>query len=353
LPPPTAAYEKSTTRFPDTIIHTSISYAWSLDGVTWTKHHNNPVLNNDRGSWDAYGVETPTIIHDPLQPDSMRYRMWYAGHVDEATVRYDLGFAWSADGISWTKYPGNPVMTVGAPDSWENTFLEGPTVVQDGDTLKMWYAAADFVINGQSTDNTVSIGYAWSTDNVTWHRHAGNPVLTAGTPGLQDAAAVQDPCVLKIGGTYHMWYGSLGAWNTEGQQIGYATSDDGISWAKHAGNPVLTWGPSGAWDSWRASFPTVVQDGDTLRMWYTGMDKETPTYPEPYSWDIGYAVSALPQSSTAPQHYFPRLPLPSQTEVESVWYTLRGRKIAGGLRFSPAVRHAPEAGRAEKALRVR
>ncbi|MBD3242660.1 MAG: hypothetical protein GF331_18865 [Chitinivibrionales bacterium] len=309
---------------PDTIVHTSISYAWSLDGITWTKHEANPVLNNDPMSWDALGVETPTVLYDPGKPDSLRYRMWYAGHVDE--LRYDIGFAWSSDGIAWTKSPDNPVLTVGPAHSWENAFLEGPTVVAVGDTVKMWYAGVDMVADGQPTDNTVSIGYAWSTDNVTWQRFAANPVLTAGTPGLHDSASVQDPCVLLLDGTYHMWYGSLGTWDIEGQQIGYATSPDGVTWTKHDDNPVVAWGEPGAWDSWRASFPAVVYYQDSLRMWYTGMDTEFPSYPEPYHWDIGYAVCAVTQAARIPRTSRSASIRPERLNSPGQWYTIDGRR---------------------------
>ena len=36
---------------------------------------------------------------------------------------------------------------------------------------------------------------------------------------------------------------------------------------------VFSWGESGEWDDGAVWFPSIVKDGDTLRMWYTGYDK--------------------------------------------------------------------------------
>ena len=44
-----------------------------------------------------------------------------------------------------------------------------------------------------------------------------SPVLTPGPPGSWDDANVYAPCVVRDGGTYHMWYTGDG----EGAGIGY------------------------------------------------------------------------------------------------------------------------------------
>ena len=65
---------------------------------------------------------------------------------------------------------------------------------------------------------------------------------------------------------YRMWYsvrsGVFGA-------IGYATSQDGLAWTKYP-QPVLSHGPAGSADSFSAADPTVLKDGSTWKMWYTG-----------------------------------------------------------------------------------
>jgi len=103
-----------------------------------------------------------------------------------------------------------------------------------------------------------------------WTRHTGNPVLPVGPPGSWDDEAVLHPSIYFDGTTYHMWYSGYDGTNV---RIGYATSPDGIVWAKYAGNPVLDIGVPGSWDDYYAYLPTVVFLNSTYHMWYTGNDQ--------------------------------------------------------------------------------
>ena len=62
-------------------------------------------------------------------------------------------------------------------------------------------------------------------------------------------------------------------------QIGYATSTDGIAWTKHDGDdpdalpdPVVAVGLPGSQDAFSAAHPTVLFDGGLWKMWYEGDD---------------------------------------------------------------------------------
>ncbi len=277
---------------PDTILHSNIGYAWSVDGISWIKEANNPVLDISKTAWDSSGVETVTVIIDNDAPAIERYKMWYAGQTINA-IRYDIGYAYSADGIQWTKHPG-AVITVGISSDWDNAFIEGPSVIKDGNVYKMWYAGYDAEIDGQSTDGKASIGYATSVDGINWTKYFSNPVLKTGI-GMWDAVYVQDPHVVKYNNLYHMWYGGVNVYDNYYQQTGYAYSVDGINWVKSTSNPILKRGSSGTWDANTASFPSVIIEGDKLKMWYTGKDVEPlPTWPNPYFWEIGYAEKNMP-----------------------------------------------------------
>jgi len=89
-----------------------VGYAWSPDGMAWTKSLSNPVLTpGPPGSWDEGNVSMPNVLFD-----GALYRMWFTGWGDWATNR--RGYATSPDGIIWTKYAGNPVLTPGTPGQW-------------------------------------------------------------------------------------------------------------------------------------------------------------------------------------------------------------------------------------------
>ncbi|MCU0435609.1 MAG: T9SS type A sorting domain-containing protein [Bacteroidia bacterium] len=275
----------------DTLLRARQCYATSVDGINWIKYSGNPVLDvSYTGGWDSLGIETPSVIIDSTAPPAERYKMWYAGAYFNS-YRYDIGYAYSSDGINWTKYP-NPVLQVGMPAEWDNGFLEGPSVIKEGGIYKMWYCGYDAIGDGNGTDGKANIGYATSPDGITWTKSSSNPIITTGI-NTWDSIYVQDPHVMKQGNLYYMWYGG-GADPSFGQQVGFATSSDGINWTKSNANPVLTSGIAGEWDANTASFPSVLNDGGMYKMWYTGKDVDPlPVNSLNYYWEIGYATAPI------------------------------------------------------------
>jgi hypothetical protein len=63
--------------------------------------------------------------------------MFYVGS-DGATQR--IGAALSNDGITWTKYGGNPILDVGAPGAWDSSSLSRVHVEFVAQQLWMWYS---------------------------------------------------------------------------------------------------------------------------------------------------------------------------------------------------------------------
>jgi predicted GH43/DUF377 family glycosyl hydrolase len=280
----------------DNCPHVRIGYAWSLDGIAWTEYANNPVLNinPDTSQFDADGIETPTVIKDLNAPINERYKLWYAGRKSlcSAVNDHQFGYAYSSNGINWTKYPGNPVLAAGDSASWYNGFISSPCVLLENGIYKMWFTAPDLVLNGQATDGKGNIGYATSLDGINWNVNA-TPVLIAGEQNNWDSASIAEPSVLKIGSTYHMFYSALDQWTIENFQVGYAHSIDGLNWIKSLQNPVLTIGNNNAWDRFWASHPAVIYDSlaQQFKQWYTGRDSAEITGLNGHYWDIGYAES--------------------------------------------------------------
>ncbi|UCG68632.1 MAG: hypothetical protein JSV09_12610, partial [Thermoplasmata archaeon] len=226
---------------------------------TWSgemdKTLGNPVLDvGAPGSWDDTFAYFPSIFYD-----GSIYHMWYSGF-DGSNVR--IGYANSTDGLTWKKYTGNPVLHLGSPGSWEDFNVHYPMVLYNGTTYQMWYSGFD--------DWNYRIGYATSPDGLTWTKYGGNPVMDMGAIGSWEDTYVAQASVIYEGATYHMWYSGLDSFG-EGR-TGYATSSDGISWSKYAGNPVLDLGSPGSWDDNRAYTPNVIFDGSLYHMWYSGHD---------------------------------------------------------------------------------
>jgi hypothetical protein len=171
------------------------------------------------------------------------------------------------------------VLDVGIVGTWDDIQVNFGSVIFDGTIYYCWYS-------GRLRSETVEggIGYATSTDGLTWTKHP-NPVLTKGMAGSFDGGNVQSCCVIKDGDYFKMWYQGWAGGYLD-CCIGYATSNDGIHWAKYTGNPVLDGGESGSWNSFGVFMPSVVFDGVTYHMWYSGIGSRGQP------WRIGYATSS-------------------------------------------------------------
>jgi predicted GH43/DUF377 family glycosyl hydrolase len=224
-----------------------IGYATSTNGIDWTKYTGNPVLTvGDPGEWDESEVGGPRVIYD-----GTTYHMWYHGY--SGACCDSIGYATSPDGVNWTKYAGNPVFGPGDPGQWDEGFVYFTAVLSDSGQLHMWYSTA-FKPFG------VGIGYVTSTDGISWTRFLTAPVVNVGDPGAWDESYVFTPNVLEHQGNYHMWYtGATGGVNG----FGYAASPDGISWTKSISNPVFSPGVPGQWGTPVVSFE-VGSDGAIL-----------------------------------------------------------------------------------------
>lgn len=244
-----------------------VLYAWSLNGINWTKYQNGAIVLNvgSAGEWDSKWLDTPEIVRTPTD-----YKLYYYGDVVDTFPPHSpaIGLATSSNGINWTKHPNNPIFTKGDSLSWEGRWIESPAVLYDNGIYKMWYTGVPY-------DWRIRIGYATSPDGVNWTKYPGNPVLNIGNPGSWDDMWVGVPAVIKRNNRFEMWYSALseadiatGRYDTI--RIGYATSYDGINWVKYP-NPVLTTltpPHNPAVDSNGPWAPDVVFDGTNYRMWY-------------------------------------------------------------------------------------
>jgi len=244
-----------------------VGYATSPDGKSWTKHASNPVLGfGPSGSWDSSQLSLPMVIKD-----GATYKMWYAGYNG---TYWRIGYATSADGVAWTKYAQNPVMDVGVANSWDSKMVMPDTVRYEDGEYRMWYQGND--------GSRWRFGYANSTDGINWTRYASNPIIQPGAGANDwDKSEVGQFSVVNASGTYQGWYAGNNGVNW---CIGYATSPDGMSWTKHASNPVLTKTGNG-FENHDVMSPRVIYDGSCYRLWYAGIDSG----PNPWVFKFGYA----------------------------------------------------------------
>jgi predicted GH43/DUF377 family glycosyl hydrolase len=234
----------------------------------------------------------------------------------------------------------DPVLDPTASALGDSDNVDDPTVVKVGTTYDMWYT-------GYPEDGgPPAIFLATSADGVNWVRaNSGSPVLqgTAGAfdaDGVFGADVVYDPTDPTA--PYKMWYsGHQGVFGG----IGYATSLDRLNWTQYGGStplPVVGHGPAGSADSFSAADPSVLKDGSTWKMWYTGDDSSKKriayaTSTDGMAWAKGGKVIAPEDPGVSANIQFGAF-------APTVWKTptgfemlLTGRKIVGGSVFATKI----------------
>jgi predicted GH43/DUF377 family glycosyl hydrolase len=227
-----------------------VGLATSDNGITWTKAATNPVLSGTVGAWDAAPGEHAPFV---LKEDGV-YAMWYEGR-DASGVR-QLGYATSTNGLDWTKPLTAPVLAAG-PDGYDQQGAAHGTVLHEEGTYKLWYHAMG--------DQGAIIAYATSPDGVTWSKQG--PSLTP--QGGWDEN-LWGPSVLKLAGTYWMWYAGAGPVMPS---IGVVTSTDGINWTRVRPGPILT-------STMPIGDPHVISASGKLHMWYNNFAEGAIYYAE-------------------------------------------------------------------------
>ncbi|MCX5684084.1 MAG: hypothetical protein NT049_10410 [Planctomycetota bacterium] len=208
----------------------------------WVKYEGNPVLGGKLG----------TCFDISVLKDGDTYRMWFSWRPKKS-----VALAESKDGLHW----GEPVIVL-APNKetgWEDD-INRPVVLKKDDAYHLWYT-------GQAKGRSF-IGYATSTDGVTWKRMSAKPVLAPEKPW--EKVAVMCPHVLWDEQTklFRMWYS--GGEQYEPDAIGYATSPDGLTWARHEGNPVIKPDPGIPWEQHKLTGVQIIRQGDWHLMFYIG-----------------------------------------------------------------------------------
>lgn len=98
--------------------------------------------------------------------------------------------------------------------------------------------------------------------------HQSNPVLTIGETGAWDSGTVESPRVVYADQRFHMLYtGYIPQDGLVVPVIGYATSEDGISWTKHEHNPVFV--PDESIAPYGISTQAVLLEGETWVIYFS------------------------------------------------------------------------------------
>ncbi len=230
----------------------SVALVESPDGIHWSEPPQTVLGPRPETGWED-DINRPVVLK---RADG--YHLWYTG---QAKGHSAIGYATSADGVTWKRMSEKPVLT--PVQAWEKVAVMCPHVLWDAETklFRMWYSGGE-----QNEPN--AIGYATSPDGLVWKKHDANPIFMPDAQSLWEKHKVTACQVERVGDWHVMFY--IGFRDEPHAQIGLARSRDGITnWQRHPGNPIVRPGED-KWDHDACYKPYAVFDGTKWLLWYNG-----------------------------------------------------------------------------------
>lgn len=166
-------------------------------GVTFTKVSKGPVLGID--IYDPISIGNVSVIIE-----NGIWRMWYTTYTRwglggiKPTPEYNIKYAESMDGISWTK------KNIVCIEENEKGGIATPSVIKINNIYHMWFGyRPNYTIDGKVAG--YKIGYACSTDGISWIRDDEKAGIDNSNSGW-DAQMVCYPHIIKVDSKYYMFY---------------------------------------------------------------------------------------------------------------------------------------------------
>jgi hypothetical protein len=209
------------------------------------------------GTFDDSGVTTSWVTRNGDR-DYLYYTGWTRGV--SVPFYFYVGLAVSDDGgQTFDRVSAAPILERSDVDPF---LTASPCVLVDGGVWRMWYVSCvRWEIVAGHPRHWYHVKYAESDDGVRWSRRG--IVCIDFKDGSEYAIA--RPCVIKDGDVYRMWFSARG----ETYRLGYAESDDGITWERCDTEVVLE--PSGSGpDSEMLAYPLVFDFRERRHMLYNG-----------------------------------------------------------------------------------
>lgn len=215
------------------------------------------------GTFDEFGTNPVSVIQHENE-----VRVYYAGwtRCESVPINGAIGVAVSRDcGETFQRLGDGPVL----PYSPYEPFMMGsPRIRKFNGQWQLWYVSGKVWLKTEGKPEPVyKIRMAFSTDGINWVKHGHN--LLEDKLGENECQACPD--VMFRDGRYHMFYSYRHSHNYKssegGYRIGYAVSDDMMSWQRQDELAGMAVSESG-WDSQMVNYPHVFMlDGETYMLY--------------------------------------------------------------------------------------
>jgi len=220
--------------------------------------HEEPVLEpGDLGTFDDSGAMGTCVVRHAGR-EYLYYNGWNLGvTVPFATF---IGCAARDDrGAGFERVSRAPV--VGRSDHDPLLALSAWVLIEDS-RWHMWYVSGvDWTPTETGPRHRYRIVYAESSDGLNWNP-TGDVCIDFES---EDEFAIARPCVIRDSDGYRMWFSTRG----DAYRIGYAESDDGITWRRD--DELGGLGPIGeGWESHSVEYACVFDHEGRRWMLYNG-----------------------------------------------------------------------------------
>jgi len=146
-----------------------------------------------------------------------------------------------------------------AAGSGDAPYNYAPSVLWDGGRFRMWWCSQLGIANPPGDDILLAESPSMDGPFAGPDGTGGTPIFSGSFTGF-DAVHTCDPSVIKVNGTYYMYYTGAAGDHAHGNAIGLATSPDGRVWTRaNGGNPLVTTSRNVSRDNtYGAGQPSVV-----------------------------------------------------------------------------------------------
>jgi len=245
--------------------------AVSDNGTDWQLDPQTPLLapGGDSEEFDAQSVETPSVVRFGDQ-----YHMYYTGVSRGLSGPMAIGHATSADGISWTKDPHNPVLRPsGNPQDLNGLQVAEPGAVVVGDKVYVYVTAVGLRAGGNPPAKRV-IALAQSRDGSSFTPLRAVLEQSDCYPAQLGFDGYSTPSAAYDGQRVHLFY-DVGYFSAAAERkwtqvaIHHAVSPDGVTDWRQDADPIIT-RQSFPWARMEVRAPTALFEGETVRVWFAG-----------------------------------------------------------------------------------